>query len=287
MTVRLGAFALLVALAQVACATACTPPSSSARPAASNGPAQSPLQAQPVRTSASAEAPPVAVDPVAPVSSDRAARVIEAGEWIDSASKKLNKDDGAGCLADLDRARALDPKTEARAAATRAMCEMASGKCQTGKERADAWYRENTRLAPEMVAKTVEGMASMYCREGDMTPRDQVLQAVYDLSQGAYMTTKDPAWCSSRVAKIRKLSTTVSPRDDRDEQIKNALTVACTAGPACLGRAGDCPAAWKAFTQSDCTIAQNIAKVPDAVERKKAMIQAFESIVADCKGKAP
>jgi hypothetical protein len=284
MTVRLGAVGLLVALAQVACATACTPPSSSTRPAASNRPAQ---PTQPAIASPSAEAPPVAVDPVAPVSSDRATRVIEAGEWIDSANKKLNKDDGAGCLADLDRAKALDPKTEARASATRAMCEMAAGKCQAGKQRAEAFYRENTRLAPEMVAKTVEGMASMYCRSGDMTPRDQVLQAVFDLSQGAYMTTKDPAYCSARIATIRKLSPTVTPTDDRDEQIKNAMTVACTAGATCLGRAGDCPVAWKAFTQSDCTIPQNIAKVPDAVERKKALVQAFESIVADCKGKAP
>lgn len=282
MTSRLDTVGLLVAFAQVACASACTPQPSGARPSASNGP-----DPQPARTAASAEAPALAVDPVAPVSSDRAARVIEAGEWIDSASKKLNKDDGAGCLADLDRAKALDPKTEARASATRAMCEMAAGKCQAGKQRAEAFYRENTRLAPEMVAKTVEGMASMYCRQGDMTPRDQVLQAVFDLSQGAYMATKDVQFCSTRIATIRKLAPTVTPIDDRDEQIKNAMTVACTAGPTCLGRARDCAAAWKAFSQADCVIMQNIAKVPDPVERKKAQVQAFESIVADCKGKAP
>jgi hypothetical protein len=221
--------------------------------------------------------------PSTTVSPDRAARVLEAGEWIDSAAKKLNRDDGPGCLADLDRARALDEKTEARAVGTRSMCEMAAGQCQLGKQHAEAWQRENVRLAPEHITKSVEAMAAMYCRGGDMTPRDQLLQAVFELTQGAYMTTKEPAWCSARIAKIRQLSAMVMPRDERDDQVKNAMDVACTAGPTCLGRARDCRAAFNAFAQPDCRIPQNLVKVSDPVARQNALVQGFESVVSDCK----
>lgn len=283
MTTRLGASGFMVAIASVAFAMSCNPAPGPARPAPSETPAQPATAIEPQRGNPVAPSQPG--EPAPAASGDRALRVIEAGELIDSAMRKLNKDDGAGCLADLDRAHALDAKTEARAAMTRAMCEMAAGKCQAGKQRAETWYRENSRLAPELVAKSVEGVASMYCREGDMNPRDLVLQSVFELSQGAYTTTKDPAYCSARIATIRKLAPQVAPRDSRDDQIKNALVVACTAGPTCLGRAGDCAAAWKAFQQADCPVMQGLSSIADPAVRNKATADSFESVVADCKGK--
>jgi len=107
----------------------------------------------------------------------------------------------------------------------------------------------------------------------------------FELSQGAYTSTRDPAWCSARIATIRKLSPQVSPRDDRDEQIKSAFLVSCTAGSTCLGRAGDCAAAWKNFQQPDCPVAKGIANIADPAVRNKALADSFESIVTDCKGK--
>lgn len=283
MTTRLGAFGLVAAIAPVVCIVACNPAPGPARPAPSETPAQTAHGIAPERGNPATPSQPDQPAPAA--SGDRALRVIEAGELIDSAMRKLNKDDGAGCLADLDRARALDSKTEARAAMTRAMCEMAAGKCQTGKQRAEAWYSDNSRLTPDLVARSVEGVASMYCRGGDMNPRDQMLQSVFELSQGAYTSTRDPAYCSARIATIRKLSPQVSPRDDRDEQIKSAFLVSCTAGSTCLGRAGDCAAAWKNFQQPDCPVAKGIANIADPAVRNKALADSFESIVTDCKGK--
>lgn len=276
MTTRPCVLGLLIALALAGCGSACNQPTSAAQPSSAPG-------AQPTQTTQA----PQPVQTAAQPAGDRGTRAAEAGDLIDAANKKLNREDGAGCLADLDRARALDEKTEARAAMTRASCEMAMGRCQAGKQRAAAWHRENSKLPPEMIDKTVEGLASMHCRGGDMTPRDQVLQAIFELSQGAYMTTRDAPYCSARVALLRRLAPQVPPQDPRDEQVKNALTVACTAGATCLGRAGDCTAAYRAFEAADCPVAQGIARVPDAVERKKAMVQAFESVVPDCKGKAP
>ena len=53
----------------------------------------------------------------------------DIGELVTTATRKLMHDDGAGCLADLDRVAAIDAKLDLRLAATRGQCEMLSGKC--------------------------------------------------------------------------------------------------------------------------------------------------------------
>lgn len=257
MTVRLGVAGVFVAVAQVACSSA---------------------PAQPARTSPSAE-------PVSHVSSDRAARVIEAGEWIDSARKRLNKDDGAGCLTDLDRAKALDERTEARAASVRATCEMAAGRCQAGKARAEAWYRENSRLSSELVSNAVEALSSMYCHEGDMTPRDHLLHALFHLQQGAHVTRMDAASCQQAYDTAERLSTVVMPKDDDDTRVKYIDRTLYHQGAACMARAGDCNAAWKLY--ADGFPQESLKSVKDEKVKQKILKSTFESMIQSCKGKVP
>ncbi|HQP38218.1 MAG TPA: hypothetical protein PLI95_23700, partial [Polyangiaceae bacterium] len=85
MTTRLGAFGLMAAIAPVACVMACNPAPGPARPAPSETPAQpaqgiAPERGNPVTPSQPGEPAPAA-------SGDRALRVIEAGELIDTAMR--------------------------------------------------------------------------------------------------------------------------------------------------------------------------------------------------------
>src|SRR5690606_9514195 len=88
----------------------------------------------------------------------------EVGEMVASATRKMNFDDGKGCLADLDQVAAIDPKFDARLAVTRGMCEMLVGRCQEGKQRVARWYQEETNMHPERAMITAESIASMRCR---------------------------------------------------------------------------------------------------------------------------
>jgi hypothetical protein len=101
----------------------------------------------------------------------------EIGELSASASRKMFHDDGAGCLADLERIAKLQPSLDKQMAAIRGQCEMLVGKCQEGKKRIADYFVVETNMSPERAAMTAEQMGSMRCRGGNSTPRDELLRA--------------------------------------------------------------------------------------------------------------
>ncbi|MGH7298066.1 MAG: hypothetical protein ACRELB_24210, partial [Polyangiaceae bacterium] len=80
-----------------------------------------------------------------------------------------------------------------------------------------------------------------------LEPRDALLKALMDLSQGAYMSTTTPAVCEGAVDTVERLLPVVKPRNADDSQIVQASAALRVSGPTCLARAGDCGAAWKVF----------------------------------------
>ncbi len=211
------------------------------------------------------------------------ARAHEVADLVASAARKTNFNDGKGCLADLDRVAQLDPKMDARLAVSRGQCEMLVGLCQQGKERVARWYREENNMHPERAAVVAEQLGSMRCREGDSTDRDRLLRAYYDLSDGAYMNKKTPAECQASIAIARALIPRVKPTGPEDGQISGGAQALFHTGATCLGRAGDCKAAYAHYKE----FYPALPSVQDAATREKIVRDSFESSVQHCKPKTP
>src|SRR5690606_24992822 len=171
------------------------------------------------------------------------AQAAELGELVASATRKMNFDDGKGCLADLDQVAAIDPKFDARLAVTRGMCEMLVGRCQEGKQRVARWYQEETNMHPERAMITAGSSASMRCRDGDSSDRDRLLRAYFELSDGAYMNKKTARDCKAALDVARALIPKVKPQGPDDAQIASSPQALFHTAATCFGRAGDCKTA--------------------------------------------
>ncbi len=198
-----------------------------------------------------------------------------------SASRKMNHGDGPGCLQDLDRLAASDPRQAHQMSMMRGQCEMLSGRCQEGKQRIDAWlsYQQNT--PPEQRVRTVEAMAGMYCRGGNMNDRDRLLAAHHQLMQGAYMRQMTSAECQAAYQTARSLMHKVPPRDADDTQISSMPKSLFHTAANCFARAGDCGAARRAFEEGYPQ--QSLANIKDAKTRKDVLDSTFKSMVPRCK----
>lgn len=233
---------------------------------------------------ASAPQAPTRSDPNAPLAGPTAdPRAQEVADLVASAARKTNFNDGKGCLADLDRVAALDPKMDARLAVSRGQCEMLVGLCQQGKERVARWYREENNMHPERAAVVAEQLGSMRCRDGDSTDRDRLLRAFYDLSDGAYMNKKTPAECQASIAVARALIPKVKPLGPEDGQISGGAQALFHTAATCLGRAGDCKGAYATYRE----FYPALPSVQDAATREKIVRDSFESSIQHCKPPTP
>jgi hypothetical protein len=237
-----------------------------------------------------AAAPVQATEPgQAPVQTDPQAnytpQTAEIGDLVASATRKMNFDDGKGCLADLDKIHAIDAKYDARLAVTRGMCEMLTGRCQEGKQRVAKWYQEETNMHPERAMSTAESLASMRCREGNSTDRDRLLRAYFDLSDGAYMNKKTPADCKAALDVARALIPKVKPQGPEDSQVRDSPRALFHTAATCFGRAGDCKTAFTVYRE----FYPSLDTVKDQATRDKIVQDSFDSSIAHCapKAKAP
>jgi len=209
----------------------------------------------------------------------QAARAAEVGELVAAATRKTNFGDGAGCLADLDRVAQLDPKLEARLAVSRGQCEMLVGRCQEGKRRVARWYETETNMHPERAMATAESLGSMRCRDGDSSERDQLLRAYFELSDGAYMNKKPAKECAAALAVARRLIPRVQPQGPEDGQISGGAQALFHTAATCLGRAGDCKAAFATYRE----LYPAMPTVQDPALREQIIRDSFTSSIAHCK----
>ena len=242
-------------------------------PAIASGPVSGPAIASgPVSGPAIAGGPLQPVPPMAP----------DVGELVTAATRKLMHDDGAGCLADLDRVAAIDAKLDLRLAATRGQCEMLVGQCQQGKERIARWYETDAGMLPERAMITAEQIGSMRCREGDSSERDRLLRAYFDLSDGAYMNRRSPEFCKTALATARELIPRVKPRAPDDGQITGGAQALFHTAASCFARAGDCKAAWSTYRElfpQTATAAEAAAMMPQVIR------ESYDSSILFCGAK--
>lgn len=213
----------------------------------------------------------------------QSARAAEVGDLVAAATRKTNFGDGVGCLRDLDRVAQLDPKMDARLAVSRGQCEMLVGRCQEGKQRVAKWYESETNMHPERAAAVAESLGSMRCRDGDSSERDQLLRAYFELSDGAYMNKKTPAECNAVIAVARRLIPRVKPQGPEDGQISGGAQALFHTAATCLGRAGDCKAAFNIYSE----LYPAMPTLTDQSMRAKIVRDSFDSSITHCKPTTP
>jgi hypothetical protein len=153
----------LACVAALLCA-ACQQGSRTPEPASSGAPARPQFVAEP-------EPRPTVPGPV-PVAP--AVPLGEVAVLVQAANRKLMHDDGKGCLEELDRLKALDPKLEGTLIGIRAQCEMLAGRCQAGKQAltdyyvrelnmAQSWPRPASRAWPACAAGAVTRRTAIAC----------------------------------------------------------------------------------------------------------------------------
>jgi len=225
--------------------------------------------------------------PAGPLATVPAGPGADVQELIESAMRKMNRDDGTGCLSDLDaydrmvpRRKSSDPQNTL--AMTRAQCVMLAGQCEAGKLLLRGAY-ENTAMAkwgPEQLERSVEQLASMHCR-GKMSPRDELLQGMMSLSMGANLKRMSVGECDNAYQQVRRNRDKVQPRDDDDHQVVQARRDLYAIAPGCFGRAGDCVRARKVFNEGFPL--DQLKEVKDPKVRADAMTSTFEAMVPKCK----
>jgi hypothetical protein len=222
----------------------------------------------------------------------RTDREHKAAEHADAARMKASSRDGKGCLAELDEHDKLDPRPEGMSttlgsawSSIRGQCLMLAGQCQAGKIMFRKSMEKNAgaNMGPEQLDRTADAFASMNCQGGSMSPRDQLLKALFDLNQGAYMQKKTTAACDAAYQTAKRLVPTVKPNDDDDTQVKQAGAALRTTGPTCFAKAGDCDSAWSAWKEAwklDPNLSPQSRNLND-----DALRRGFEAVVSKCKGK--
>ncbi|MFO7561305.1 MAG: hypothetical protein R6X02_01575 [Enhygromyxa sp.] len=207
----------------------------------------------------------------------------DLSELTAAANRKLMHGDGKGCLADLDRIAAADPKLDKQLLMVRAQCRMAAGECQAGKQQVADYYVREMAMTRERAEKTAESLASMHCQGGDASERDRLLVAYFDLSDGAYTNKRDVVFCDERLAIIEELAPRVSPRDVEDSQITGGRQALFHTAAMCFARAGDCQAAYSHYRR--LFPRESLDLIADPAMRESVVRDSFDSSIALCKGK--
>jgi hypothetical protein len=146
---------------------------------------------------------------------------------------------------------AASPSIQARSAAS---CLGRAGDCP------GAWqaYKEamsaegNTQMEEAIVRGNFKRQVSQ-CKDWMATlatsPRDELVGAVDELMRGT-ATKVEPSECTRAYETVKRLAKSVPPRDANDYQIAQARSgVPATFAASCLGKAGDCEGAWRAYSE--------------------------------------
>ncbi len=272
---RRGAATVAAPLAACLCLLACKQEGKRAQ-------TDQPILAQPTKPARTGDTPEIATgQPLAPAPLPGLPAVAgEISELVQSANRKMMHGDGTGCLADLDAIAKQNPSLDKSLLVTRAQCEMLVGNCQRGKQTIADYYEREMAMSRERAEITAEQIGSMRCRSGDMTDRDRLLRALFELSDGAYMNKREASDCQTNIALVKELAPKVPPRDPDDGQVRGGPTALFHTGAACLARAGDCDAAFRCYSEN---YPAAIQAIKDPTVRRQTIEDGFRSSIERCK----
>ncbi len=247
------------------------PPPPAYTPHAATGPGQP--------TDVAPTAQPTLPPPPGPTPNSGTVTPGELAQLTQSLTGNIAQRNAKGCQADLAKIRTLDARYESTLVVQRAQCDMVSGRCRKGRAGVTQYFAQQTNLSADQADKAVEMMTTQYCPESKMTKREQLSRAAQLLSRGAYVESRLD--CEQNIAKVRKLSKQVKPRNPDDQTAENWRKSLFHMGASCYARAGNCTAAWKVF-KAEYPKAKLSKLKPDM--RQKIMKQAFSAMVKRCKG---
>ena len=184
-------------------------------------------------------------------------------EHLNAAQQKLTAGDGAGCLRELDEHDALDPRPgtlstspKSSVSMQRATCLMASGRCDAGKTLARKWLDGSSPpgSAPQALDQRIDILVAMYCAGSSAQPRDQILYALFALSNRNQRS--DVRACRAELDTVERFAPSMK-KDDPSSQITGAWRAIYNDAPACFARAGNCTMAWAAQKESAALVASH------------------------------
>jgi hypothetical protein len=209
-----------------------------------------------------------------------------AAQHAKAALDKLNAQDGAGCLQELDQHDQLDPRPEGistspktgQLARRRAACLMLSGQCDAGKQLFRKGYdAEWPSDAPEHAQAVLDQTVAQMCQGSNLSTRDQILHARGQLEAGGLLgRPTDTATCQGAYDSLKKLNalTGETHTDDPAKVTAVGIQIAAT---RCFSRAGDCAAAFRVYAE--------LTKMWRPSQKDESTRSAFDGSVAECKGK--
>ena len=204
-------------------------------------------------------------------------------QHYETAREKANGRDGKGCLAELDVADRLNAgftmqstNQKSPYAFFRSQCLMQAGQCDAGKALARKYFSSNGSAmssTPGAVDQVVDQQAAQMCQGATMSPRDQLLAASQLLGTAGSQGGVPASRCSEAFETVKRLASTVKPRDEDDHATTLATNLDTQGRYAamCLSRAGDCAGAYKAMRET--------ARTPPSQK-------AFDRLLPRCKGSA-
>jgi hypothetical protein len=175
-----------------------------------------------------------------------------------SALQKMQARDGRGCLADLDARDRLDASTNSSDPRSpygtiRATCLMLAGQCDAGKaldRQVTLGYAGQSNMGPEMVDTIVNGHAAANCTGApSKDPRERARRYANNLNQ-SISGTVSLAVCNEAIRGLKAVrdeltKAGVAPDDDTERSFRALGNTF-----RCLGKAGDCAGARKAYPGS-------------------------------------
>lgn len=195
---------------------------------------------------------------------------LDATQMRKAAREKFEGGDGAGCLADLDRAAALDPNVDAATEALRATCEMRAGKCDSGRRRLRAAVEAMTPVeqrTPAHVDRVVDSEARRNCSVDQLTSSELAMKLALSISQSC---RKDSA---AAMDSARKLAALLE-KADTPAALRKRWEPQVLDGAACAAQIGRCDDARALFDAHARIHALNGDAQPDP---RRALVSGYVS----------
>ena len=173
-------------------------------------------------------------------------KFMKAYKLRQAAQEKERAGDGAGCLADLDRADKIDKsggdRNRLAAQYIRAQCEMRAGKCDKGKATMSDYLKavdEKHRQTDTQIAQAVNTFAMMKCPLSDQgTVAQKVTRIANEI--GAAQQARSAPKCEAMAQEADKLFKGLSAAERKDVSTKSNVAGLMMRASACLVQMQQC-----------------------------------------------
>ena len=210
---------------------------------------------------------------------------MEAHKLRVSAAGKFQMGDGFGCLAELDRARELnpDPDAEKNFESVRAQCEMKAGKCEDGKKRYRQWLLKTpatAKLTGPQIDRAVSQQGSQHCISVQQGPEDVAKRAPPAIHKA--MDAGDTGSCIREANDLLEALPKLPQRDINEERFYAMSVGGLNTAALCAARGGNCKEARRLYTEF---AKKTWGKAYKGTQLKTALDAAFKGQFSQCAGK--